>query len=287
MAAPPPRYKQPTSGPTATDVADAKRWDDLVDNALPSVQSAAEKWRTGLAAFVTIVTGGLIVKGPDLANDLAKGWRAAITVLAAAGLLATIIGLWLALRAAAGAPASQSYTAILANYGGVRQFNVANARKATQLLLWARVLVGTALVLIGAALILWWWAPTAAKKPPALISIDHDQKSTCGELLSADGRMFRVKVSGEKEPETVAFTSATNVRVVASCGERHLAAIVTVTRSGPAPTTHARDHLRVEPVRAEHETSASARKRSFREASVAPASFVDLGTRGTERSCQF
>lgn len=210
-------YRRPTTGPTANDLADAQRWDTLVENSLPSVQAAAEKWRVGLAAFVTIVTGGLLVKGPDVVNDLSTGWRVVITVLTALGLLLTLAGLWFALRAAAGSPAPLNYPAIVAQYGGVRQFHVACARRAADELRWARILVAMALVMIVAGLITWWWAPTAEKNPPAFTKIDYAGTRACGELASADSQLFRLKIKGESATLVIPYRSATNVRVVASC----------------------------------------------------------------------
>ena len=82
----PPKYRKPATAPTAAQVADAERWAKLADSSLATTQAAAEKWRTGLAAFVTIVTGGLLIKGPEAAADIERSWLVALTLLAAAGL---------------------------------------------------------------------------------------------------------------------------------------------------------------------------------------------------------
>src|SRR6185437_12399060 len=113
----PPRYRKPAAGPTAESLADRARWQELSEQSLSSAQAAAEKWRAGLAAFVTLATGGLLLKGPSAASDVTTGWRIALTILALGGLLTAIAGLWLALQAAAGAPAKLNLTEVVARYG--------------------------------------------------------------------------------------------------------------------------------------------------------------------------
>jgi hypothetical protein len=155
----PPRYRKPPGGPTDANLEDRDRWSALTEQSLASVRAAAEKWRAGLAAYVTLVTGGLFLKGPQAASDLATSWRAALTILIAGGLLAAIAGLWLALQAAAGTPQRLNLVQVVARFGGVRQFEVAAALQAAALLRWARLLVAVSLLLFVAGLVTWWWAP--------------------------------------------------------------------------------------------------------------------------------
>lgn len=212
----PPRYRLPPQGPTPAEVDDRDRWDKLVDGSLAATQASAEKWRTGLSAFVTLVTGGLLVKGPEAAQDLPVSWRAAISILAGLGLAAAVVGLWLALRAAAGMPTRVNFQNVMAEFGGVRQFEVVSARKAADALTWARVLVASALLLLGTTVIVWWWAPTS---PAHLVSIDlpADQPALCGELVSADDQVVRLQRSGVSKPDEVPFARIANLQVVDSC----------------------------------------------------------------------
>ena len=53
------KVRKPAHGPSVDVIADRDRWEALTNTSLSSTQAAAEKWRTGLAAFVTLVTGGL------------------------------------------------------------------------------------------------------------------------------------------------------------------------------------------------------------------------------------
>ena len=209
----PPKYRKPSAGPTAENMRDQARWQELSEQSLTATQAAAEKWRTGLAAFVTLATGGLLLKGPGAASDVTTGWRIALTVLALGGLLAAITGLWLALQAAAGTPAKLNLTEVVAKYGGVRQFEVACALTASTRLRLARLAIAGSLLFFVAAIGTWWWAPPQ----PALISIATPTGAVCGTLISAVDGDFTVQQANAPEQIQIPFTKATNMQVVASC----------------------------------------------------------------------
>lgn len=208
--------RRPARGPTPAQVADRDRWEALTSASLGTTQAAAEKWRTGLAAFVTLVTGGLLIKGPESASDLTTGWRIALTLLAGGGLALAAVGLWMALRAAAGAPAYVSYPDIVRTFGGVRQFEIACARRAADALRWAKVTMACSLSLLALAVFAWWWAPVQAAITPR-IQVTVGGKTVCGSLLSADKQQFRLQVDGETGPRTIPFSGVDNVRVTQSC----------------------------------------------------------------------
>jgi hypothetical protein len=213
-----PKYRKPSAGPTAEDLRDRTRWQELSEQSLASTQAAAEKWRTGLAAFVTLATGGLLLKGPGAASAVTTGWRIALTILALGGLLAAIAGLWLALQAAAGTPAKLNLTEVVAKYGGVRQFEVACALAASTRLRLARFVIAGSLLLFVGAIGTWWWAPPRPAQPSALISITTPSGAAYGTLISAIDDSFRVRQStNTSEQIRVAFSTATNVQIVASC----------------------------------------------------------------------
>lgn len=213
----PPKYRKPSAGPTADNVQDQTLWQQLSEQSLASTQVAAEKWRTGLAAFVTLATGGLLLKGPSAASDVTTGWRIALTILALGGLLAAIVGLWLALRAAAGTPAKLNLTEVVAMYGGVRQFEVATALAASAQLRLARRVVAGSLLLFVAAIGTWWWAPPKPAQPPALISITTPRGAVCGTLINADNHAFTVQQANTSGQIRIPFGTATNVQITASC----------------------------------------------------------------------
>ena len=210
------KVRLPTRGPTPDQIADRERWEAMTSASLSSVQAAAEKWRTGLAAFVTIITGGLLIKGPQAASDLTTGWRIVVTLLAGAGLALAVVGLWLALQAAAGAPGSVSYPDIVRRFGGVRQFEVACARRASDALRRAKVTMACSLSLLALAIFAWWWVP-ARPAPAPRLQVFVVGSTVCGKLLSADGQQFRVQVDGEAGPRTIPFNRVENVRVGPSC----------------------------------------------------------------------
>jgi hypothetical protein len=207
----------PATGPTASNLQDQARWDQLSSQSLTTTQAAADKWRTGLAAFVTLATGGLLLKGPEAASDVTTGWRIALTILALGGLLAAITGLWLALQATAGTPAKLNLTEVLARYGGVRQFEVATALAASGQLRLARRVIAGSLLLFVAAIGTWWWAPPKAVQPPALISITTPTGTVCGILIKADDSTFAVQQPNTSGQTPVSFNTAINVKIVASC----------------------------------------------------------------------
>lgn len=210
----PSPFKLPAAGPSAADVADRDLWEKTAEGSLAAVQAAAEKWRTGLAAFVTLVTGGLLIKGPEAADDLGDQWLLAISILGGSGLLLAVIGLWNALRAAAGSPAAVRYEDVAARHGSFRQFQIASAAAASNTLARARTLVGWSLALLGATVIVWWWAPT---EPAQLVKINHGDKEVCGVLKSADGHEFSVKPAGTSKAVTVSFDDTDNVFIVDKC----------------------------------------------------------------------
>lgn len=212
-----PQYRKPAQPPTPAAVADRVRFEQLSDASLTSVQAAAEKWRTGLAAFVALVTGGLLIKGPESAQDLSIGWRLALTLLGAAGLAAAISGLWLALLAAAGTPRLLDYPSIVTTYGGIRQYEIKTAENAAGRLGWARLLVVVALALLLAATITWWWAPKKQSTSKIYLSVEEGKTKTCGTVISGDGQRIRLRVAARSHPAVVPFAKITNVSVVSNC----------------------------------------------------------------------
>jgi len=219
VTAPPgtPRFRKPPVGPTRESLEDRDRWDALTASSLASTRAAAEKWRVGLAAFITVVTGGLLIKGPEAANALTTPWRVAVTALAAGGLIATVAGLWLALEAAAGMPARLDLSTLVARYGGVRQFEIACAATASSALRRARVLIAGALLLLGAAVFVWWWAPPDEPRPSATVAVQTRGSMVCGALDGADGQVLRVRVAGHSDVQRIALSSVRKVQVVSSC----------------------------------------------------------------------
>lgn len=211
---PPPPFRLPTSGPSLSQVADRDLWDKATDASLATVQAAAEKWRTGLAAFVTLVTSGLLIKGPEAAKDLTTEWRLAITILGGGGMLLAVLGLWQALKAAAGAPSSLRYETIVTAYGSFKQYQIASAQTAAKTLAVARRLVGWSLILLAATVIAWWWAPT---EPSPVVKAQYGDKEVCGTLSSADDQTLSIKAKGTSKATEIPFAEIKNLYVTDKC----------------------------------------------------------------------
>lgn len=190
----------------------------LTDTSLESVQAAAEKWRTGLAAFVTLAIGGLLLKGPGAASDISRLGLVLLTIFALGGLAAAIAGLWLALSAAAGTPAELNYSDIITRYRGIRQFEVACAVKASNQLLWARRLVAASLAGFVLAIGTWWWAAPSTPAPaPAMITVTTPTGHICGTLAGAAGHAFTILPPGHSATTRIPFATARDARIVPSC----------------------------------------------------------------------
>lgn len=202
--------------PTAASLADRAAFAALVDASLECTRSSAEKWRTGLAALVTLVTTALLVKGPEAANDLPAGWRIAVTALLGVGLILAVTGLWLGLSAASGVPSSVTYDDIKKSHRSVKAFQIAEATTAAHQLAKARLAVIAALILLMAGMFTWWWAPKA--DAPASLTVTTDTGTVCGELITADGGELRLKVADQSAPQVIPFDEVANMKQGTGCG---------------------------------------------------------------------
>ena len=105
----PAAYRRPEHPPSLSDIADKEAFAAMVQSSIIDVRASAEKWRTGMAALVSLVTAGLLLKGPESTKGLSTCWRVAVSVLLIGGLALAITGLWRALTAAAGTPTAYDY----------------------------------------------------------------------------------------------------------------------------------------------------------------------------------
>lgn len=200
--------RKPERAPRPSEVADRERWEQLVTSSLERTQSAAERWRTGLVGFITLITGALILKGPESTADLAENWLAVLTVLAGTGLAAAIGGLWLSLRAAAGAPSEARYEDIARIYGGIQQFEIQAARRSAKSLSQAKAMVLLSLLLLGTTPFVLWWAPTTAS-PELRLRASAEGVEICAHDLGklpedgADAENAGIRISGVAEISVV------------------------------------------------------------------------------------
>jgi hypothetical protein len=187
----------------------------LVDASLDSTRASAEKWRTGLAALVTLVTTALLVKGPEAINNLPTTWRIAVTALLGIGLFLALVGLWLALSATSGMPSAVTYDAIMASHRSVKAFQISEANTVAKQLVWARIAAIAAMTLLVSGMLISWWAPRAERS--TLLTVTTRTGSLCGELITADRGELRLTVTGEAAPHVIRFDDVVSMKVGVGC----------------------------------------------------------------------
>lgn len=218
MTAPasPSPYRKPDRPPSEADLEDRRLWDQLSDSSLDSTRAAADKWRAGLAAFITIVTGSLFLKGPEEAAQLTTGWRVFLTLVVGVALFTSVLGLWFALRAAAGSPARLNFTDVVTRYGGVRQFQLVCADRASEELRKAKLLVIASIVLFAGGALAWWWAPTSATSS-TLVRVLYSGHTVCGTLVELTAADLEVSVSSGVDPIRVEVSQLSSPNPVTTC----------------------------------------------------------------------
>jgi hypothetical protein len=209
-------FRLPANPPTGSEVANQQAFTKLVDTQLADVQTSAGKWQAGLATFITLVSAGVVLKGPDKASDLTDSWRIVLTILAVAGLFMAVWGLWAALRASAGTPSVTSFDDVIEQYGSVGGLKAAAAVDAAEDIRVARSRTVLALLLIGAAVFASWWAKTETKSVKLSVTIADDHV-VCGTLKSGDQQRLVISVDGASEDTVIPFTDVKNLKPVAEC----------------------------------------------------------------------
>jgi hypothetical protein len=146
------------------------------------VRGAAQSWRNGLAAFITLVTTGFVVVGRNVTDQLDSAWRLAVTVLIIGGLIVAVAGLWLAIAAEAGTDFSkQTVQGIRAEHGTLAAYEIVVAGRAARKLTLGRRAVAFAMACLLAGVVVSWWAPATAPTSAACLRVselDHSG-STC------------------------------------------------------------------------------------------------------------
>jgi hypothetical protein len=199
--------RRPAAAPSKSDLAERDRYAKQAAASLDDVRVSAQTWRTGLTAFITLVTTGVVIKGRDTTAVLIGG-----------GLLLAVIGLWQALAAEAGTdPKTQTLKDIRAAHGTLDAYDVYLAAKASRRLQLGIRAVACAVALLLAGIVATWWAPTATPSPPAHVTVNYRGGVTCGTLQSADGGRLRLTVAGAHEPAVIPFSQVTNLAVTTTC----------------------------------------------------------------------
>jgi len=217
-AGPVRRARKPASAPSKSDLDERDRYAKLTAGSMDIVRGSAQAWRTGLTAFITLVTTGVVIKGRDTTAGLASGWRTLVTVLIGGGLVLAVLGLWLALAAEAGTdPKKQTLQDIRAIHGTLTAYEVYLAAKAARRLQWGRRTVAGAVTLLLAGIVATWWAPAPAPSPPAFITVAHGHAVTCGAPQSAGAGQLRLTVHSSLSPVSIPFSQITSMALTTAC----------------------------------------------------------------------
>ncbi|MFB6888050.1 hypothetical protein ACFCX4_01875 [Kitasatospora sp. NPDC056327] len=224
---PPPRYRRPSAAPTPRELAEDEAWREYSEQSLDRARSSAEEWRTGLGVLVTVIAGGLILKGPSSTADLTTVWRAALTAALATGFAGALYGLWRAVRAAAAGGTEQvDRDAVRAKYGSLGRYKAAAAARVTADLRVARVALLISLPLVVAATLASWWAPrhtaTAPAAPPGqlFVVVVSSGEPLCGEVLLSVGRLT-VRSALSRQVQHIPFDRVGSMTPTSSCAGAH------------------------------------------------------------------
>ncbi len=214
-----PRFRKPAKSPTATDLKNGAEWDDLVDTSLDRVTANAEKWRTGLAGFITIVTSLLLLKGPESVSKIALPWGPVVVLLLIVAVVLTVIGLWHAQAAAAPPEKMLDRTAFFRANVTVRAGRVAAARQALGRLRSAQRLVTAALACLVLGIAMWWLVPSA-EQPGAFLSatlLSDPGKVICGTVIASEDGQLLIQKRAKEDPVLLRLTDLASVEAVAKC----------------------------------------------------------------------
>lgn len=209
----PPR---PPGPPTATSMANVDEFAALVESSLDDARAAAEKWRTGLAALLTLATTGLLVSGRNTLDDMPVGWRAGVSTLLVVGLGLAVAGLWYALAAASGVPSLVLLDDIVDKHGSVVGYRLHEANRAARQLATARWLVLASLIVLLSGIVLWWWAPSDTSSG-SLLSVTTESGVVCGAPVPDNEAELRLDVTGLAVDAVIPLSDVLNLEVVADC----------------------------------------------------------------------
>jgi hypothetical protein len=192
------------------ELADARRRreldevEKLNETELTRVQTAADKWKTGLAGLIGLVATVIVVKGRESFTDLSNARQDLIMGLIAGAFLAAVWAALLAMRAAYGPLKRRSLMGTTLDE--IRNVEVGSALRNLRL---ARGLsVFAALALASAVGVTW----TGKKATPGLISVTkNDDTVVCGTLKTADVSMILIETqAGVSEPVPLVDTKTVN-----------------------------------------------------------------------------
>lgn len=195
----------------------AQRAQSLQLSQLADARANAEKWRNGLLGLTGLLTAVAILKGRDATTGLTSTGRLWVVALLAGALLSLLTGSFLAMRASFGAP---DHTLLLTaeNLAGWEKQETGHV---TVLLLWSRVLSAAGILTLAAATGITY-VNSPKRKPPAFLFVRVQSEAVCGELLSGNGGLLRLRTtnkSGHDQVREIRLTAAESIQIVADCSK--------------------------------------------------------------------
>lgn len=215
---PAPQYRRPAEPPNASALSNIEEWDALVASSLERATATAEKWRTGMAALVTVVTSVLLLKGPD-AQKIPWPVNLFVIVPLVVGMSLMLSGLWLAL--AASAPALKTHTdynSVVNEYRTIGNYKLNAAEKVTADLNGAKRLVICALVAFTVGIIAWWIVPIQVEAPSKISITDRNGVVTCGTVVESTSGTITIRPNGVDTSRVVPLKDVNAVRIGDTCG---------------------------------------------------------------------
>ncbi len=212
----PPVARLPRSAPSKADLDERDRFAKVTAGSPDAVRASAQAWRTGLTAFITLVTTGVVIQGRNSTASLPAGWRAAAIAAVGGGLTLAMLGLWQALAAEAGTrPRKETLQEIRASYGSLTTYQAHLADTAAARLHWGIRAATAAIAVLFAGIVVTWVAPTAPAPPPMLVAV-HGGAVTCGTLAAAPPGQLRLTVAS-RVTVTIPLSQVTSVAVTSAC----------------------------------------------------------------------
>jgi hypothetical protein len=212
----PVRARLPRSAPTKADLAERDQYARLVAGSADAVRASAQAWRTGLTAFITLVTTGAVIQGRNSTASLPAAWRAIAITAVGGGLLLAVLGLWQALAAEAGTrPKQETLQDIRDAHGSLAAYQAHLAEVAGIRLRWGIRAATAAITLLFAGIVVTWVAPAGGSAPPMLVAV-HGTSATCGALASSGGGELRLTVTGGAVV-TIPLAQITSLAVTSTC----------------------------------------------------------------------
>jgi hypothetical protein len=213
-----PPANRPDAPPSPSDLEERDRYATLTSESLATVRASAQTWRNGLAAFITLVTTGVVIEGRDNTAGLTAGWRIAVTVLIAGGLSLAVVGLWQALAAEAGTGIqTQTLQDIRARHSSLDAYQVILAVNAAHRLRRGRYAVVAALACLLAGVVVTWWAPGQATASPAYVKVTYSGTTICGTLQAAGHRQLELIPFGAQQLAIIPFTRIVSLTLTTVC----------------------------------------------------------------------